>query len=188
MTSDYIIPPPFNNNILYIAVESHDVYLLKKVVATEKDIDVNERDANGWTALHLASYFFLLNMVRYLIEDEKADYKITTNKGESPIYLSANNRDVCMTQYYLELGAEMPKILPESRDNTDIANFFKLLCRELRGKAAQHPNDIKYPNILAKLCDEQKKYIVYTSSNYDYENINVEIYDKKIIGNIVDLV
>ncbi|MGX6959821.1 MAG: ankyrin repeat domain-containing protein [Rickettsia endosymbiont of Pentastiridius leporinus] len=150
MTSDYIIPPPLINNILYIAVESHDVYLLKKVVATEKDIDVNEQDANGWTVLHLASYFFLLNMVRFLVEDQGADYKITTNKGESPIYLAANNRDVCMTEYYLELGEEMPKIQPESRDNADIAKFFKLLCREFRGEAAQ----------LAKLHNEQKKYIV----------------------------
>jgi len=188
MTSDYIIPPPFNNNILYIAVESHDVYLLKKVVATEKDIDINEQDANGWTVLHLASYFFLLNMVWFLIEDKKADYKITTNKGESLIYLSANNRDVCMTKYYLELDAEMPKILPELRGNNDIATFFKRLCAEFRGEIAQHPDNIKYPNILAKLYNEQKKYIVYTSSNYDYENINVEIYDKKIIGNIEDIV
>ncbi|HJD55536.1 MAG TPA: hypothetical protein LFW21_02600 [Rickettsia endosymbiont of Pyrocoelia pectoralis] len=126
-------------------------------------------------------------MVWFLVEDKGADYKITTNKGKSPIYLSANNRDVCMTQYYLELGEEMPKILPELRDNTDIATFFKHLCGEFRGKIAQHPEDIKYPNILAKLYSEQKKYIVYTSSNYDYKNINVEIYDKKIIGNIEDI-
>ncbi|QQV74549.1 hypothetical protein H6P87_00083 [Rickettsia tillamookensis] len=192
-TYDYIIPKPFNNNILYIAVESHDIYLLRKILETEKDIDINEQDANGWTVLHLASYFFLLNMVRFLIEDQGADYKITTNNGESPIYLSANNRDVCMTQYYLELGEEMPKILPKLRDNTDIAIFFKLLCRELRGTVAQHPDNITYQNLSAKLSKEQKKYLVYTSNTNDLKGAIIETYsnDEEIIveyTNIMNLI
>ncbi len=60
---------------------------MKKVLNTEENIDINEKDANGWTALHIVLYFGKLDMIKFLVAEKSADYKITTEYGESPLFL-----------------------------------------------------------------------------------------------------
>ena len=74
--------------------------------------DVNERQADGATALHWAAYRDD-HMIAALLLEAGADVGVANELGATPLWLAASNRSARMVERLLDAGAEPNVALPE---------------------------------------------------------------------------
>lgn len=78
--------------------------------------DVDRLSTKGISALHAAVSEEDYEMVRYLVEDMRADVNCLTNQGDSPLLIAAGLGDAEMVEYLV--GQKAMIDLPNNRDRT----------------------------------------------------------------------
>ena len=81
-----------------MACKQCDLALLKALTSA----DVNCRDKNGDTPLHLACKYKAMEIIRYLIEQAKCDPTIQNSKGELPLHVACNQGSLEMVELVSE--------------------------------------------------------------------------------------
>ncbi len=69
----------------------------------EESVDVNSKDENGWTPLHLAAWQDQLNGTRSLVE-KGADINAENIFGRKPIHIAAENNNKNIIEFFLSKG------------------------------------------------------------------------------------
>ncbi|BDS07507.1 hypothetical protein NT6N_25470 [Oceaniferula spumae] len=90
------------------AAENGDVRALELFV--KHDMDLNTKDANGWTAMHLASRANRQESISFLLENGM-DVDTRGLDGVTPLMLAAREGNTTMVRYLLKQGAK-----PELKD------------------------------------------------------------------------
>ncbi|KAG2198314.1 ankyrin repeat-containing domain protein [Mucor mucedo] len=105
-----------NNAVSTMAVEetivSDDIFgytrennLEKLISAVEEKVDVNSKDEDGYTALHLAADRGYLDIVTFLI-DSGADLNIRTNDDESALHLACISEQLEVAKLLISRGID----------------------------------------------------------------------------------
>lgn len=79
----------------------------------KKSVNVNEKDEQGFTALHYASMQEQLPAVIHLITNE-AEINVTDNEGKTPLHYACEKENYPIVRYLLKKGADKTK-----KDNSD---------------------------------------------------------------------
>ncbi|QQV74547.1 hypothetical protein H6P87_00081 [Rickettsia tillamookensis] len=117
-------------------------------------------------------------MIKFLIDQKGADFRITTNNKESSLYFCVRNLNFETTKYYLELGEEIP-LTACSAVGARTNNFLQKLGEYFQTKLNQESDNIKYQDILVQIQERQKENIIYISNNSDeLTNITVNEQNK----------
>lgn len=66
-----------------------------------------ERDAGGFTTLHIAAAHGHFEMVKVLVEEYHCDVNATSDSGKSPLYLAVEQGHEDIVEYFLHHGAEL---------------------------------------------------------------------------------
>lgn len=61
---------------------------------------INHRNNEGYTPLLYASFNGHLDIIRYLVEEHRADFTIRTNTGLNPLHLSAQKNIIMPFLYF----------------------------------------------------------------------------------------
>ncbi|WP_353276286.1 ankyrin repeat domain-containing protein [Wolbachia endosymbiont (group B) of Villa cingulata] len=138
-----IIEPPICN----ISVNSH----------FGENVDINSKDENGWTPLHLAAWKGQLNDTRSLVE-KGADINAENIFGRKPIHIAAENNNKNIIEFFLSKGMSI--------DDVDRYGRTPLYCASWNG----HLGVVKY--LVDKGAD------VYTQDKGGKTPLNVAIDQK----------
>lgn len=91
------------------AAKQHDLKALS--VLLSKQADVNQRQADGMTALHWAVYYEELGMAKLLV-DAGADVSPQTRYAVSPLSLACQSGNTAIVELLLDAGADANTTLP----------------------------------------------------------------------------
>jgi len=93
----------FNEAPIHKAVLSFDVNkpIALKTIIDECNANVNNIDANGWSALHHACYTGCIDSARTLIESD-AKVNAFSNQNKTPLHLAALNNHVDLIELLLD--------------------------------------------------------------------------------------
>ncbi|KAI5790914.1 ankyrin repeat-containing domain protein, partial [Pyronema domesticum] len=78
-------------------LEIVELLLMRDDISTEKafrmapEIDVNAKDLDGYTALHLAASYGLQQIVRILLERSDVNVNVRTNDGKTPLHVATES-------------------------------------------------------------------------------------------------
>jgi len=95
-------------------------YLLKSFASSRflsktcQNIDINDNDAEGFSALHIAINNKRLDLVKILFEDSSMNINIRDNFGNTPLHLACKDECIGIVQYLLS----RPKIDINSMNNS----------------------------------------------------------------------
>lgn len=87
---------------MYVFSVSEDIFgytrdnNLEKLTSALKEVDINSKDEDGYTVLHLAADRGYLDIVAFLI-GSGADLNIRTNDDESALHLGRTKRVITKT-------------------------------------------------------------------------------------------
>jgi ankyrin repeat protein len=79
---------------LHFAAKMHAKHQLEvfKTIIEQHHANISAKDRNGDTPLHLAAQYGGLNLVEFLVKQEKHDFNVLNNDGKTPLHLVAKNR------------------------------------------------------------------------------------------------
>ncbi|QCB62766.1 ankyrin repeat domain-containing protein [Wolbachia endosymbiont of Drosophila mauritiana] len=81
-----------NNNLLISSAREGDLSKVEKFL--EKGADIDAKDNDGYTALHLAAKYGHLNVAEKLLE-KGASFDIKTNRGYAPLQYTYFHMNPC---------------------------------------------------------------------------------------------
>lgn len=88
--------------ILHFAAHNKNTKILDYILKHHIYKDINEKDNDGWTALHYAAFYNPNSEIIDLLLKCGANYKLRTDKGESVLLLASNNNGVEIVNYILQ--------------------------------------------------------------------------------------
>lgn len=99
----------FDINRLFDIVQCNTNYfnIIKYLIESGKIINFQEQDNNGDTILHKACYFDMVDLVKYLIENNLVDIDIQNSLGETILHLYCERLDYSMVKYLVSKGANV---------------------------------------------------------------------------------
>jgi ankyrin repeat protein len=80
-------------------------FRIQDLIRSGKAGDVNQGDAKGWTALHVAVSHHHIGCVRVLLHDGKANVNVKDRDGTTPLHVAASNGDNDIVVLLLQAGA-----------------------------------------------------------------------------------
>ena len=86
-------------------VYKNDIDSFKKLIDSLDNVNI--QDKYGWTPLHLAIRRGREEMVRYLVEEKKADINIQDNSGWTPLMEAIMDDFPSIVKYLVEQGADL---------------------------------------------------------------------------------
>lgn len=95
-----------NAGILYDAVKTGRLEMVKEVFKEYPNIDVNETNTNTWTSLHLAACVGYSDIVVFLIE-QGADINKAAYAGETPLHAASFWNRLSSVKCLVEHGADI---------------------------------------------------------------------------------
>ena len=101
-TRNLVREPPWDCEPLHAACQENALGAVQCLLA-EPNVDVNGRDANGQTPLHIACSRNLIRIVRLLI-DANADFNTTDSDGRSPLEAAVRRGCNALVIYLIDLG------------------------------------------------------------------------------------
>lgn len=101
----YILNSRRTRGDFYEAIRASDIERVKKVLADE-ELDVNARDREGWTPLHIAVHDGNRDMIQLLIA-RGADVNVRDRSGRTPLYQITFWNDVKAADLLLSKGADV---------------------------------------------------------------------------------
>jgi len=94
-----------NENILFVSARVGDLQVPKYLLETIKvDLDINWKDALGYTLAHTAARFNKLECLKYFVE-RGADIEIDNEAGWTPLHEAASGGHMEVVEYLLKNGA-----------------------------------------------------------------------------------
>jgi len=88
------------------------------ILLTHPDIDVNQKDLNGWTPFNCACFAGSTSCVRLLLNDSRVTLNQTTEYGNTPLYWAARQGHLDVVRWWIASGREMDLGEP-GNDKTD---------------------------------------------------------------------
>ncbi|GIY82396.1 ankyrin-3 [Caerostris darwini] len=76
------------------------------ILINEK-VNINFKDSNGFTALHLGALFGNLSFVEYCIQKSVCDINVKNNEGETPLHLASRRNFLHVVSFLIDKGAEI---------------------------------------------------------------------------------
>ena len=86
----------------FLSAAGRDNNLEKVIECVEKDVDVETHISNGLRAIHLASYYGRLEIVKHLVEVCRADVDATSNDGWTALHLASQRGHLNVVQYLVD--------------------------------------------------------------------------------------
>lgn len=111
--------------------DMHEVTEVLKSYKLSRASFLKQRDSNGWSCLHWATWHRDIECVKYLLSLKQLDINAKDNAGRTPFYLALLPQTMYQTQngvtiYRRELPLEVVKMLLEANNND--SSFFEGLC------------------------------------------------------------
>ena len=97
-----------NNMTLHEAIAAGHISLVQYFIEVEKKQDVEFKDSNGYTALHIACENNLLYMVKYLVEIANYNFESRTNSkpsgdgNETPLHIACRKGYLSIIRYLVK--------------------------------------------------------------------------------------
>jgi ankyrin repeat protein len=101
------------------------LWIIKTIRLQNRDVNFNQRDSDGNSALHLAVKNNYLQVVRLLI-DNKVSIDMINVKKQTPLILAVMNKNKAIAQQLINQGALLNKQDMKGNTAIDYANKFKL--------------------------------------------------------------
>jgi len=101
-----IMPSSLFAGALHQAVRAQDLITLESLLNPAADIDINEKESRGTTALHLAAATDFYQAVKTLIE-HGADVNVKTETGFTPLHWAASKNAIESIEILLDNGADV---------------------------------------------------------------------------------
>ena len=118
---------PFQEAVLY----SEDIDLLDLILSNEKQVDIDEKNESGMTALHMAMIESNATAARYLI-DNKANPNATDENGFTPLHLAVKNaKDMDI----IELLLNEKEVDVNHSSNREQNALYFVFCKGQRSRA-----------------------------------------------------
>ena len=90
--------------LLMLAADTGRALSVKVLLAAGAGAQIDARDADGWTALAIATLYGYIDVMKLLIT-AKADVNIMNSRLECPLFLACENSRIEATQLLLDAGA-----------------------------------------------------------------------------------
>ncbi|SCP04094.1 ankyrin-repeat protein, putative [Plasmodium ovale] len=107
---DYV-QPPHNRTAFWYSCRNGNLKIAKIIL--KKGSNINHRDANGMTPLHICVKYGHFNIANFLIDND-ANINIRDNEGQTPIFYAIINRHYDIVKLLIESGADV-----QIKDNND---------------------------------------------------------------------
>lgn len=88
---------------------------LNKIITEVNETNVNEKNNEGYTRLHIAVLYKKVNIVEFLLS-QKAETNTQCNRGSSPLWFARN--DTTLTKMLVDAGATI-KSEPKKENNPE---------------------------------------------------------------------
>ncbi|GAW80528.1 hypothetical protein, conserved [Plasmodium gonderi] len=111
---DYV-QPPNNRTAFWYSCRNGSLKMARIIL--KKGSNINHKDANGMSPLHISVKCGHLNIAKFLIENN-ANINITDNEGQSPIFYAIINKHYDIVKLLVENGADV-----QIRDNNDASVY-----------------------------------------------------------------
>ncbi|KAK2714307.1 hypothetical protein QYM36_008761 [Artemia franciscana] len=98
---------------LELAVD-HSRFKVVKVLLHHDKVDINAKCNDEWTALHIASKYNNLEIVKYLVS-EGSNVNAKTNDGRKPIHVAAKSGHIDTVEFFLSKGLRIDVSDAENR-------------------------------------------------------------------------
>ncbi|KAI5299977.1 hypothetical protein KEM55_000715, partial [Ascosphaera atra] len=79
---------PLGTTVLHLAIQCTEPQIVEYVLSHDNEININARDRDGNTPLHLAAQLGRLSIVRNLLDRPKINDAVTNYAGQTPLDLS----------------------------------------------------------------------------------------------------
>lgn len=101
-------------SLIHVVVESKDVPLLELILAN-KDINVNARDDNGNTALHIAAKLNVVDAIALFVKDERCLCTIINLEGMIPCDCVTTEEAFNLLKIYSNGQHQMTSFIPPKK-------------------------------------------------------------------------
>lgn len=93
--------------ILHFAASRGDVEIFRYLASEDNSEVFNEQDKNGNTPLFIAVQHDNLPLVKYIIEEKKADIKMTRTGGTTILHIACSTGNAALVEYLAARGADL---------------------------------------------------------------------------------
>ncbi|CAD2098052.1 conserved Plasmodium protein, unknown function [Plasmodium vinckei lentum] len=100
---DYV-QPPHNRTAFWYSCRNGNLKIARIIL--KKGSNINHKDANGISPLHICVKYGHLNIAKFLIENN-ANINIMDNEGQSPIFYAIINKHYEIAKLLIENGANV---------------------------------------------------------------------------------
>lgn len=101
--ADILASDCLGNNALHLAVQKSNTTELIKYLVEKVKLDVNARNLENQTALHLATYFANMPVVEYLIENG-AQVDARDKNNALPLHIASAYSHISLLELFLSKG------------------------------------------------------------------------------------
>ncbi|SBO27069.1 conserved Plasmodium protein, unknown function [Plasmodium knowlesi strain H] len=115
---DYV-QPPNNRTAFWYSCRNGNLKMARIIL--KKGSNINHKDANGISPLHISVKYGHLNIAKFLIENN-ANVDITDNEGQSPIFYAIINKHYDIVKLLIENGADV-----QMKDHVNLKSSESLL-------------------------------------------------------------
>lgn len=105
------------NSVLHIAVYYNRIEILKFLIDISKPVNLEDKNFNGDTPLMIACTRGYIDIVHFLIKEEKCDVNTRENTGSTPFIASCANGKEDVTKYLLDYSKANYKILNKMKQS-----------------------------------------------------------------------
>jgi uncharacterized protein len=119
----------YNNNQedFINAIKQGNLSTAKEILATKKDIDVNQQNQSGYTPIQVAVMKNYEHMVKWLIT-QPIDINVSDENGYTPLRFAVNNRSLTIVELLLSANANS-QIADKSRQaDTPLSQAIRAEC------------------------------------------------------------
>jgi ankyrin repeat protein len=167
------------NDLLNMASCSGHIQVVKYLLETYKNIDINKLDGHGYTALHYSSLEF--NEIVKILLEYGVNINIINNDGHTPLYYAINRCNLETINLLINNGADVNISGKDNRSflHVAIAKNRKDIAKILIQSGANiNALDEDYKTPLYYACSKNTRYsgLVYITSDIIEVNMNIVEY------------